>query len=627
MSPNYRTMFIKKVTNKKGSKTYLTYRLVKSKRIDGKSRHINILELGSLKIIPVEKHKALAKLIESYIKGDALLFEHPDNELESMAYYFYKQLIKRTLEKAMTQKTSSLTDLQTVDLNSLEVADSKEIGGEWLCKQAIESLGLPEFLAEQLGWNHNQVSVAMLALLGRLLHPASELATEKWLNENSAALELYSPQSKSIDRHRLQQAAVMLFKERENIEHYLSHRISDIYQINNKYILYDLTNTHFEGKVKDYDKAKYGKNKQKRGDCPQVTLGMLTDEYGFCQKSRYYAGNVSEVETFTNVVADAKAQSGHNRPVIIMDAGIASEDNLKYALSAGCDYICVSRSSHKDIRENLDKEDLISFTNKSGDEVRAKIFTGDIKYKKGEEAFSVPEVILYVETDAKKGKEQGMFEQKRVRFEKGLEDIIASLSKPRGNKTSPKIHQRIGRLKQKYSGIGAAYDIHVSEKEGLVSSITYTYDENNAKLEKTGSYFIRTSLTADKEELLWKMYRVLGEIESTFRVLKSDLDMRPIFHRKGENIEAHLNLAVLAYFMVSFIRHKLKSTKINHCWSEIVRIMNTQKCNLNTIIDENGKKILIKICTRATLKADEIYNAMGYKKAPFYRKKTYLDYE
>ena len=201
------------------------------------------------------------------------------------------------------------------------------------------------------------------------------------------------------------------------------------------------------------------------------------------------------------------------------------------------------------------------------------------------------------------------------------------MSKPRGNKTAPKIHERIGRLKQKYSGIGAAYDIQVSEKEGLVSSITYTYDENNAKLEKTGSYFIRTSLTADKEELLWKMYRVLGEIESTFRVLKSDLDMRPIFHRKGENIEAHLNLAVLAYFLVSFIRYKLKSSKINHCWGEIVRIMNSQKCNLNTIIDENGKKILIKICTRATLKADEIYKAMGYKKAPFYRKKTYLDYE
>ena len=627
MPPNYKTMFIKKVTNKKGSKTYLTYRLVKSKRIDSNSCHINILELGSLKSIPIEKHKALAKLIEGYIKGDALLFEHPDDEIEGLGYYFYKQLIKRKLEKSPTENTHSQTDLQTVDLNSLEVCESKEIGGEWLCKQAIEGLGLSEFLAGELGWNHNQVSVAMLALMGRLLHPASELATEKWLNENSAALELYSPDSKSIDRHRLQQAAVMLFKERRKIEPYLSHRISDIYQINNKYILYDLTNTHFEGKVKGYDKAKYGKNKQKRGDCPQVTLGLLTDEYGFCQKSRYYAGNVSEVDTFTNVVADAKGQSGHNRPVIIMDAGIASEDNLKYTLSEDCDYICVSRSSHKDIRENLDKENLISFTNKSGDEVRAKIFAGKIKYKKGEEELSAPEVILYVETDAKKGKEQGMFEQKRLRFEKGLVAIIETLSKPRGNKTAPKIHERIGRLKQKYSGIGAAYDIQVSEKEGVVNSITYTYDENNAKLEKTGSYFIRTSLTADKEELLWKMYRVLGEIESTFRVLKSDLDMRPIFHRKGENIEAHLNLAVLAYFIVSFIRYKLKGAKIHHCWSEIVRIMNTQKCNLNTIINENEKKILIKICTRPTLKADEIYKAMGYKKAPFYRKKTYLDYE
>ena len=142
-----------------------------------------------------------------------------------------------------------------------------------------------------------------------------------------------------------------------------------------------------------------------------------------------------------------------------------------------------------------------------------------------------------------------------------------------------------------------------------------------------GSYFIRTSLAAENEELLWKLYRTIGEIESTFRVLKSDLDMRPIFHQKGENIEAHLNLAVLAYFIVSFIRYKLKYADIHHCWTEIKRIMSTQKCNLETMIDKNKKKILIKICTRPTMKTTQIYKAMGYKPVPFYRKKTYLDFK
>lgn len=620
-------MFIKKVTNKKGGSTYVTYRLVKSKRIHGIPRHINILELGSLPNTPIGKHKELAEKIEGFINGETLLFNHAPNEIEQLAYYFYKILIKRKLAIVDSEDKNNSVDYQTVDLNSLEAVESKEIGGEWLCKQAIEQLGLTHFLSGELGWNHNLVSVSMLALLGRLLHPASELRTEKWLDENSAALELYFPESRSVDRNRLQQAAVMLYNVKDKIELYLDRKISDIYDIDSKYILYDLTNTHFEGQMKSYDKAQFGKNKQKRNDCRQVTLGLLTDEHGFCKKSRYYAGNVSEPETFSTVVVDAKQQCKKNRPVIIMDAGIAREENLKYALSQGCDYICVSRSSHKDIRAKLDKENLESFINKNDDEVRAQLFTEQIEYEKQGEKYTGFETILYVETDAKKGKEQAMFEQRRQRFEKGLNDIKASLSKPRGNKTIEKIHQRIGRLKEKYSGIGAAYNIKVSEKKGIVQQITYIYDENNAKLEKSGSYFIRTSLTAEKEELLWKLYRTIGEIESTFKVLKSDLDIRPIFHQKEENIEAHLNLAVLAYSIVSFIRYKLKSTDIHFCWNEIVRIMSTQKCNLNTIIDKNKRKILIKICTRPSMKTAQIYKAMEYKSVPFYRKKTYLDFE
>ncbi|MCP3925319.1 MAG: IS1634 family transposase [Desulfobacterales bacterium] len=620
-------MFIKKVTNKKGNKTYLTYRLVKSKRIKGKSRHINILELGSLSNIPLEKHKELGNKIEDFINGESLFFKEPDNETEEWASYFYKKFIEKQLSKTQSDKKSSNPDYETVDLNSLECIESKEIGGEWLCSQAIEQLELSNFISEELGWNQNQVSVSMLALLGRLLYPASELKTAKWLNENSAALELYSPKSGSIDRNRLQQGAVMLYKEREKIEAYLSNKISDIYQITSKYILYDLTNTHFEGKMKLYPNATFGRNKQKRNDCPQVTLGLITDENGFCKKSRFYEGNVSEPSTFCNVVTDAKANVKQTRPVIIMDAGISSMPNLKRSLSEDCDYICVSKGAHKDIREKLDMENLISFTNKAGDEIRTQKFTQTIEYEKEGKKIKHDETILYVETDAKKGKEQGMFEKKRQRFEKGLEGIKTSLSKPRGNKKTEKIYERIGRLKEKYPGIAAAYEIKIREdkEKSIVEELTYDYDENNAKLEKSGSYFIRTSILAEDEELLWKLYRTIGEIENTFRILKSDLNMRPVHHQKGENIEAHLNLAVLSYFIVSFIRYKLKSKGIRYCWNEIVRIMNTQKCNINTIINKQKMKIIIKICTRPTLKTSRIYKAMNYKSVPFYRKKKYLD--
>ncbi len=101
--------------------------------------------------------------------------------------------------------------------------------------------------------------------------------------------------------------------------------------------------------------------------------------------------------------------------------------------------------------------------------------------------------------------------------------------------------------------------------------------------------------------------------------------MRPVFHQKGANIEAHLNLAVLAYFIVSFIRHRLKGKNIGHRWLEINRILSTQKCNLNTISESNGRTIVLRTCTRPSLKAAEIYAAMNYKPVPFFRKKTYLE--
>ncbi len=103
--------------------------------------------------------------------------------------------------------------------------------------------------------------------------------------------------------------------------------------------------------------------------------------------------------------------------------------------------------------------------------------------------------------------------------------------------------------------------------------------------------------------------------------------MRPIFHQKGENIEAHLNLAVLAYFIVSFIRHKLKQKNISHRWLEIVRIMSTQKCSINTIMDSNEKTIVLKTCSRAQLKTAAIYAAMKYKAVPYYRKKYIWIYD
>lgn len=640
-------MFIKKVTNNKKGMAYLTYRLVKSQRVNGIPKHINILELGSLPEIPLDKHKALADRIGQLMSEETLLFSNQDVLIEEWAHFFYRKLIKNSFNKPKSvgntinsqdvgrlfvdtiYSVPQVDNIQQVKLDTFESISSHEIGGEWLCTQAIKELGLDHYLGQQPDWNLNETSVGMLGLLGRLLYPGSEKKTAEWLNENSAAMELYCPESGTVNRNRLMQCTKKLYQDKDKIEKHLSGQIESIYKIENKLILYDLTNTHFEGMMKQCPKAKYGHNKQKRNDCRQITLGLMADQDGFVKHSNYYAGNVSEPKTFSDVLSELKPfKNGLHRPVIVMDAGIATEDNLKMSLGQGIDYLCVSRSGHKDLLAKVDKDKLVCFVNKNGQEVRTQFFHQNIDYQIGEEKFTCQETLLYVETPAKEAKERGMFGKKQQGFETGLEQIKQSVAKPQKNKKNQsveKIWERIGRLKEKYSGIGQAYTIDVVQLDGQATDIKWQFIENNSIEPQLGTYFVRTSISTEDEALLWKVYRTLGEIESIFRTLKSDLNFRPVFHQKELNIESHLNLSVLAYFIVSFIRYRLKKNNIHHSWTEIVRIMNTQKCNLNSVINTKGEKILLKTCTRPQMKANEIYQAMRYKPMPFHRKITTLN--
>jgi transposase len=134
-------------------------------------------------------------------------------------------------------------------------------------------------------------------------------------------------------------------------------------------------------------------------------------------------------------------------------------------------------------------------------------------------------------------------------------------------------------------------------------------------------YFLRTNLGQTDEKTMWDTYNTIREIEATFRVLKSDLSLRPIFHKNDESTEAHLYLSILAYTVVNTIRFRLKNKGIHHDWQNITRIMNTQKSSTTTMERRDGKQVIIRVCSSPSMGAQEIYTAMGYKPMPFYRKK------
>ncbi len=207
------------------------------------------------------------------------------------------------------------------------------------------------------------------------------------------------------------------------------------------------------------------------------------------------------------------------------------------------------------------------------------------------------------------------------RFEQGLQEIQQSLTKKGGTKKIDKVHQRIGRLREKYKSVHAQYQIEVKDENGKATALTWKKTKD--KKQNSGIYFIRTSLNSS-EENLFKIYNTLTEVEASFRVLKTDLALRPVYHQTDENTLAHINLGILAYQVVSTIRYQLKQKNITHDWSNIVRIMNTQKTVTTTMMNKEKQKIVIRTCSTPDVKATQIYEALNYKAVPFNKLKSVL---
>jgi hypothetical protein len=230
---------------------------------------------------------------------------------------------------------------------------------------------------------------------------------------------------------------------------------------------------------------------------------------------------------------------------------------------------------------------------------------------------------LWVKSKAKALKENSMNGLLSQRFEEGIQNISQGINKKGGTKRISKVYERIGRLKQKYPSVHRYYDISLKDNgSGIVIDISCKHKEGEDTDKKEGIYFLRTTLDEKDEQTLWSIYNIIREIEYTFRVLKTDLDLRPVYHKTDDASMAHLHLGILAYWIVVTVRYQLKQKGYNRDWREIVRIMNTQKCITTTVENTRGQTVSVRQCTEPTQKVKQIYDLMGYKTVPFYRKKS-----
>jgi transposase len=566
-----------------------------------------LLNLGVDFSLPREQWPDLTSRIEDILGGQRSLL-HIDSDIERLAQNCASRII------ASHQDTSDpdAIDYREVDLDSLEMSRPRSVGREHIALETLRSLGLDTKLKE-LGFNGPQTAAAIGTIVGRACEPGSELATHEWLQNRSGLGELIDYDFDNLSLCGMYQISDQLLKKKAAIEKHLYERERSIFQLQETITLYDLTNTYFEGQCKANALAAHGHSKEKRSDCPLVTLGLVLDSSGFPRRSHVYKGNVNEPKTLSEMIRDLEKDgtSSGLKPTVVIDAGIATEDNIDWLREHQYPYLVVSRKKHREFDE------ASSVVVKQDDECTVKV------QKVVDE--ETKETLLYCHSTRREEKDQAIGNRFINRLEDELQKLNNGLHKKRCLKKYDKVMEKIGRLRQKYSRVSKQYTISVEKDDGSGNAVKITWQQKpapNTTDTYPGVYCLRTSHAEWDESTLWKTYTMLTDLEAVFRSLKSELGLRPVHHQLAARVSGHLFITVLAYHLVHTIRFRLKYMQIHSSWSTLRKLLSTQSRVTVTMQCKNGGTVHVRKSTRPEPKQQEIYSALGVKSHPGHTIKT-----
>ena len=574
---------------------------------------------------------------EQDLFGDAM--SRFDETVRSRACEYWQRMVDLgTVDRARKIVEESRPKAERlVDVDTMEHTDAREVGADWICLQAIRELEIDRFL-EREGWSEIQVNTALAQLITRTVYSPSELRSLDIMRENSAVCELLTgSQEWQPGFHATYEVAPALYELKDKLEDHLCRRTDSLFNATNRIALFDLTNFYFEGRKDDSRKARHGRSKEKRSDCKLLVLALCINAAGFIRYSCILAGNTADPDSLPAMVDTLAARcrvpvSPQQRVLVCLDAGIATEDNLVKIKEKGYDYLCVSRSRLKDYALETDAE-----TVKVLDSRRQEISLTRVHHEEGGDYY------LEISSPGKQLKEESMNRLFRERFEGELTKARDALTKKGGKKAYEKVIERVGRAIQKYPSISKYYAIDYIRDEKNPKNMgdiqwRIAVPENVDRM--SGIYFLRTNREKLDEKTTWDYYNLIREIECTNRQLKNDLQLRPVYHQKDERSDAHLFMGLLAYWIVNTIRYRMKiingkkemeankdrkpDEKRKHYptpyWTEIVRRMSTQKAVTTEAFNALGEKVKVRLCSTPKKEAVDIYEMLGYKKMPFWRK-------
>jgi hypothetical protein len=539
--------------------------------------------------------------IEALLGAQSDLFADAlDARWEQKAQHYAAQVIRSRAGRG--DGGTAPKQYHSIDVGAVDVVRPRSVAVEHVAVSALRQVGLDEQLTA-LGFNGPQRAAAIGSLIGRMAAPGSELATHQWLRQRSALGELIDFDFTTLDLMALYRISDRLLAHKPALESFLYERERDLFDLDEVITLYDLTNTYFEGTGHANANAAFGKSKEKRSDCPLVTLALVLDASGFPKRSRVFAGNAAEAQTLAEMVQALAPQTRETPPTVVLDAGIATEDNLAWLNEQGYRYVVVSRRRHR----QFDPDDACLIKEDGPLTIRAQRVVND----------DTGEVELYCHSTQREQKERGIAERFAQRFEAELQKLADGLHKPRTVKRYETVFERIGRLKQKYPRAAQYYEISVEQDEAGPNAKAIRW-QRITPVEDTlpGVYCLRSNQTDWDEQTLWQTYVTLTDLEAVFRSLKSELGLRPVYHHKTDRVSGHLFISVLAYHLVHTIRLQLKACGIHLGWEGIRRELDGQDRVTIELKREDGRVVHVRKATRAEPRQQLIYDALGITDRP-----------
>ena len=426
-----------------------------------------------------------------------------------------------------------------VDLKRIAVERKRAFGGPWLALQLCQQIGLADFIERLVPTGQEEIPwpvMVQILILARLCHPSSELHIAEHFYESSALSDLLGVPADKVNEDRLYRALDQLLPHKEALEKHLKHRLGELFELDYDLLLYDVTSTYFEGEAKQIPLAQRGYSRDHRPDCKQVNIALVVSREGLPLGYELFAGNRNDVTTLEEIVERIERLYGKAQRIWVMDRGLISEENVRYLQEAGRRYIV---GTPKSMLRRFERELLAKDWHQvhKGLEVRFCPTPGG------------QEIFLLCRSAQRREKERAIHERFEKRIEEGLEKIAAGCRK---RKQAPiVVAQRVGRLLGRNSRAAGAFEVKiVPDTDGFAKFLWKRIDRWRewARLSE-GCYLLRSNVTDWSPQELWRVYMQLTEAEAAFRIQKSDLQLRPIWHKKLKRVEAHILVCFLAYVL------------------------------------------------------------------------------